>query len=78
MNGFVNQVVEHKNFGFIKANGKNYFFHRDDFIGHWGDLEEDYNKLGGGLIKVEFVEVESAKGPRAADVRRLDHPNQAV
>jgi cold shock CspA family protein len=63
-----------KQFGFIHSEGKNYFFHRDDFNGHWEDLEEDFEKLRS--IKVEFVEVESDKGPRAADIKRLDYPNQ--
>jgi cold shock CspA family protein len=74
MNGTITRLMGKKQFGFIRSEGKSYFFHRDDFNGHWEDLEEDFEKLRS--IKVEFVEVESEKGLRAADVKRLDYPNQ--
>lgn len=79
MNGHISNIVPKKNFGFIKTNDTEYFFHRSDFHGHWEDLEKDFNnKKRGEVIKVNFDEAQSSKGPRAANVRREDFPNQAV
>lgn len=76
MNGTVSRIIPNKNFGFIKAGEgqKEYFFHRDDFNGHWNDLENDVIK--GKEIEVEFESVHSDKGPRASAVKRKDWPNQ--
>jgi hypothetical protein len=74
MNGTITKLMGKKQFGFIHSEGKNYFFHRDDFNGHWKDLEGDFEK--NESIKVEFVEVDSEKVLRAADVNRLYYPNQ--
>lgn len=60
-------------FGFIRKDGTDYFFHRDDFNGHWNDLMRDLDE---GDVEVKFTVAESAKGPRAANVSRIDHPNQ--
>jgi cold shock CspA family protein len=78
MNGHVVKVLPDKNFGFIKAMGKEFFFHRSDFNGHWEDLVSDFQRQNPQTIKVTFDEAESLKGPRAANVRREDFPNQAV
>jgi cold shock CspA family protein len=78
MTGFVKKLVAIKNFGFIASSEdrKEYFFHREDFIGHWDDLVNDIeNEL---RIEVRFEAVDSPKGLRAANVTRLDFPNQAV
>lgn len=75
MTGTVRAVVSKRYFAFIRSNGKDYFFHREDFSGHWEDLENDYLKMN---VEVKFDAVESKKGPRAANVSRLDFPNQAV
>lgn len=76
MNGIVKNVVVGRNFGFIRACGTEFFFHRDDFSGHWDDLMADVN--GARMkVQVEFEEQKSDKGPRAINVRRMDFPNQA-
>jgi cold shock CspA family protein len=62
-----------KNFGFIKSQSEEYFFHRIDFNGHWNDLVEDH--LSGIPITMRFKKVESDRGPRAADVVRVDGGN---
>jgi len=63
------------NYGYIKAGReKDYFFHRDDFNGHWEDLKRDFNS--NVIIGVEFIEVGSNKGLRAGQVNRLGHPNE--
>jgi cold shock CspA family protein len=43
MQGTVNRIPEGKMFGFIKVEGEknDYFFHKDDFSGHWQDLVHD-------------------------------------
>lgn len=74
MKGIVKNVVANRNFGFIRCSGNEYFFHREDFSGHWDDLVEDINKKE--RVEVEFEEKQSPKGPRAHNVRRLDWPNQ--
>lgn len=80
MVGTVKNVIAKKAFGFVRAAGKEYFFHKDDFIGHWDDLVNDHEHKHGDKdsIPVEFDVIPSAKGPRASKVRRTDHPNQSV
>ena len=68
MTGFVKSLISSKGFGFISANKKEYFFHRDDYQGDWNDLIIDFDN-GKEPIQVEFEEVKSSKGPRAAQVR---------
>lgn len=78
MTGHISHIVRNRNFGFItvqEVKGK-FFFHKDDFNGHWTDVLEDVNNF---LVPVEFDVVDeklSPKGPRAANVRRTDHPNE--
>lgn len=69
MTGTVRNLNTIKKFGFIatKTNG-DFFFHKDDFDGHWDDLVHDYKK---GLVEVTFESVKSDKGPRAGSVRRV-------
>jgi cold shock CspA family protein len=81
MKGQLKNIIPQKNFGFIKANSSEIFFHRSDFNGHWEDLESDFKKVQGKkgeFIELEFDVVDSPKGPRAANVKRTDFPNQAV
>jgi cold shock CspA family protein len=79
MEGIVRTLFADKSYGFIKTEDKDdFFFHRDDFQGHWQDLVKDFQNLSVGIIKVEFVpDYQKNKGPRAYNVRRLDWPNQA-
>lgn len=79
MKGTVVRLNNQKAFGFIhsenpRTNG-DYFFHREDFEGHWNDLRNDFNQTT-DVIRVEFIEDKTPKGPRARNVKRLDHPNQ--
>jgi cold shock CspA family protein len=73
MNGRVKFLAgQAKSFGFIIADdGPEFFFHRDDFTGHWDDLKMDVNAHP-NTIPVSFDIVESPKGRRAGNVRRLD------
>jgi cold shock CspA family protein len=75
--GVVKNILVGKNFGFILSpqSGTEYFFHRQDFNGHWDDLISDHQ--GGHKIEVEFIPSDAVRGPRASDVRRLDWPNNA-
>lgn len=69
--GKVRSVLGKKNYGFISSGARSdFFFHREDFNGHWDDLVNDFeNDLE---ITVEFEESRGPKGPRATDVTRLD------
>ena len=76
MNGVIRKLEATKYWGFIEGDDdrKSYFFHRDDFSGHWEDLETDWkNKVS---IKVSFTPTTTQKGLRAEDIKRLDFPNQ--
>lgn len=72
MEGFVKNIPEGKDFGFIRVpNSKDeYFFHRSDFLGDWDDLVDTFNenKNKTRVMNVTFEAVKSAKGPRAANV----------
>lgn len=79
LKGTVKSLNSQKKFGFIFCNGHEYFFHREDFNGHWDDLVHDFDAWPRQKkIEVEFEEVFNPKGPRAANVKRLDYPNQAT
>jgi len=70
MLGEIRKLVEDKQYGFIKTEKADYFFHRSDFDGHWEDLVDDVNK---GVVEVEFEPTRTEKGLRAAEVRRTDN-----
>lgn len=75
--GRIVRLVADKGFGFIRDDNSNleYFFHRSEFNGHWGDLEKDCKKKMNP--PVEFKGSNGGhKGPRASDVKRVDHPNE--
>jgi cold shock CspA family protein len=70
MKGVVKSVVADKGYGFIVTIDRTeYFFHKSDFTGHWQDLVDDRHN---GQIEVEFDVTKSPKGPRAANVRRIN------
>jgi len=70
MTGYVTSMPSGKFFGFIKAGDREYFFHRADYSGYWDDLRLLFDSRT--KVEVEFEPVDSAKGPRAANVRRVD------
>lgn len=71
MNGTVKKFVADKQFGFIRGtDGKEYFFHKQDFSGFWDDLVTDMEAEL--TIPVRFESVPSQKGPRAGNVVRTD------
>lgn len=62
MNGTIARKVTDKGFGFIRCDGKDYFFHTSGCRTAFDYLEEG--------DKVEFDEEQSPKGARATNVRR--------
>lgn len=80
MRGIVKNIIGGRNFGFISdEKGIEYFFHKDDFHGHWADLLYDVETKGRRMVPVQFdLSERTDKGPRAENVSRLDHPNQAA
>ena len=69
--GFVARIPIGKNFGFIKKeeDRKDFFFHQSDYQGNWDTLVYDFQARSD--VKVQFDIVDSAKGPRAGNVRRI-------
>lgn len=78
MKGTVKNIIAKKHFGFIlePTTRTEYFFHKEDFNGHWDDLVNDHENKK--IIPVEFEVMASPKGPRASNVRRTDFPNEAA
>lgn len=69
LTGEIVRIIPDKRFGFVRIPGhsKDFFFHRDDYQGRWEDLLDHKHK-----VKVSCVVVESAKGPRCADVTPIE------
>jgi CspA family cold shock protein len=60
--GTVKRIQRDKGFGFIRdTSGQEFFFHRSSVQGSFDDLSEGQ--------RVSFDEEQSAKGPRAGNVR---------
>jgi len=60
--GTIKRLQRDKGFGFIQDNsGQEYFFHRSAVEGNFDSLNEG--------MRVSFQEEQSAKGPRAGNVR---------
>lgn len=77
MTGKLKSLFGAKLYGFITTPSKTYFFHKENFIGHWNDLEYDYQKTEEPIV-LEFEEdTPGKKGPRAKNVRRVDWPNRS-
>lgn len=76
MTGHVIRIKDGYNFGFIKSDntGEEYFFHRDDFNGHWNDMKDDVKTIG--KVFVNFHADKTPKGLRARKVRRTEFPNE--
>lgn len=75
MTGTIARLVAEKGFGFIKSAGtSDLFFHRDDYIGNWQDLVEEFNY--GEKIEVGFKDIRTAKGPRAQNVSKIEIGNR--
>lgn len=69
MFGKVTSLNTKKMYGFIKTDKADYFFHRDDFDGHWVELVEDFEN--DKVIEVEFEPKRTDKGLRAESVTIL-------
>jgi cold shock CspA family protein len=69
MLGKLSRIPHDKFFGFINHDGKDYFFHKDDFKGDWHQLIYDFNAEEEIVLKFEGID--SAKGPRASNVERV-------
>lgn len=71
MLGTIKKLVEDKQYGFIKTDKADYFFHKTDFDGFWEDLCRDFDN--GIDVTLEFEPTRTDKGLRAAEVRRTDN-----
>lgn len=78
MNGTLKDLIHQRQFGFITSGDTDYFFHRDDFHGHWNDMYKDYQSGASVSLEFDVNNEKNTKGPRAKNVRRAGHPNEAV
>jgi cold shock CspA family protein len=76
LTGNLKSLKPAKQFGFVRHDKDEYFFHKEDFQGHWNDLCDDFES--GKRIELYFEADRTPKGLRARNVSRTDHPNQAV
>lgn len=67
MDGQVVRLYKDLRYGFIKADGKDYFFHKDDFDGDWHALNKDFTE--GTRVFLEFEPKMTDKGLRAEEVK---------
>lgn len=67
----VARIVPGKSFGFIKGLGQDedYFFHRDDLDYKWDHLLHELENQP--QVNVQFEVIQTAKGLRAQNVRRV-------
>lgn len=70
LTGIVKRIKPESKYGFIRVGKVDYFFHKEDFDGHWDDLVNDFER--DVEIEVEFEDKRTDKGLRAAEVRRTD------
>lgn len=70
MTGRVRTIRDQFGYGFIRTKGVDFFFHREDFVGDWKALVKDFSDDVD--IQVEFEPGNTEKGPRAANVHRLE------
>jgi CspA family cold shock protein len=61
-NGTIANVRDDRGYGFLRSDGVDYFFHRNDLVG----LEFDQQLVE---RRVTFNIVESGRGPRAANIQ---------
>lgn len=67
MDGQLVRIYKELRYGFIKADGKDYFFHQSAFDGDWDSLCRDH--LNGGTVHLEFEPTKGEKGLRAEEVQ---------
>lgn len=76
MKGYVKRLPHGKDFGFVRGeDNKDYFFHKENFNGHWKDLVEDMDANLNPAVTFDVEIPEPSKGPRARKVNRVDYPN---
>lgn len=75
LKGRLKSLKSIKGYGFIIVDNKDqYFFHRDDYQGHWNDMADDFDS--GTQVEFHFEPDRTEKGLRARNVCRTDWPNQ--
>lgn len=77
MLGTIRTLMDQKGYGFINGNdGKEYFFHRDDFVGFWPDLITE--SQADSQLQLDFTAAKTPKGLRAQNVSIANWPNAAA
>lgn len=68
MIGVVKRIKDGGFYGFIESGGQDYFFHKEDFEGSWGELRRII-VTGREKVHVEFTPNNTNKGLRASGVK---------
>ena len=68
MTGVVRRIKDGGFFGFIESGERDYFFHKEDFEGSWGELRRIVI-TGRERVHVEFTPKDTPKGLRASEVK---------
>lgn len=67
MEGRLIRIYKDLRYGFIKCQGTDYFFHKDDYADNWSALVLDFER--NSPVHLEFKPDSTPKGLRARDVR---------
>lgn len=70
MIGIIKRIKDGGFFGFIEANGSDYFLHKDDFEGSWGELHRAVKD--GKRVHIEFTPIHTNKGERATEAKWVE------
>lgn len=71
MEGRVRRIYKDLQYGFLNADGKDYFFHKDDFDGDWRALCMEFEVHTDILLS--FEPIMTTKGLRAKEVSQVDY-----
>lgn len=67
MEGRLVRIYKDLRYGFVKNQGTDYFFHKDDYLGDWNALVLDFER--NPPVHLDFEPDSTPKGLRARNVR---------
>ena len=67
VSGQLRRIYKELRYGFISCQGKDYFFHKEDYLDDWHMLCKEHNEIT--QIDLDFEPTRTDKGLRARNVR---------